>query len=309
MIYYLTAARHADVMTAYLADLGKALADRIRILPYEQLFARLPVALPQATYILTSIGRPLGSYHPPSQSRQLVARLRRELIDRHGPGSVLNDPVASLRRFPLLRTLQERGINRFGAYRAGELPDLARFPLFLRMEGGTQWETIPLLRNRAEYESALAATASRDGLLAVEFCDTRDEKGIYRKYGAFVVGSRIVPRHLFFSRDWMVKIADLTDREQCAEEMAYLETNPHADALLNICRLANISYGRIDYAVHAGRLQIWEINTTPSLVGAPGPDNVVRRAAHQCFAAAFSSAMDAIDIGTAPAAMPSSGHQ
>ncbi len=299
MIHYLTAARHAGAMTAYLADLGKPLANRISILTYEQLFSKLPVTLPRATYILTSIGVPLGSFNPPSPARLLVARLRNELVRHHGPGSVLNDPMASLRRFPLLCMLHERGINRFAAHRAGELPETARFPLFLRLEAGAQWASIPLLHNRREYQSALAGIAHHNGLLAVEFCDTRDDKGIYRKYGAFVVGNRIVPRHLFFSRDWMVKKADLTDSELLAEEMTYLETNPHADVLLNICRLAHIGYGRIDYAVHAGRLQIWEINTTPSLVGAPGPDDLLRRPAHQCFAAAFSSALDAMDTGAA----------
>lgn len=299
MIYYLTAARLAGAMQGFLATLGKPLAGKITILAYEQLFARLPVSLPRATYILTGIGRPLGSFNPPSRPRQLVMQLRRELVDRYGPDSVLNDPVLSLRRFPLLRTLHERGINRFAAHPADKLPDHARFPLFLRLEAGAQWDRIPLLHNRQQYEAALATAGQQDGLLAVEFCDTADGNGIYRKYGAFVVGNRIVPRHLFFSRHWMVKESDLTGEKQLAEELAYQESNPHAAALLHICRIANIAYGRIDYAIHAGRLQIWEINTTPSIVSPPGPDDVVRRRAHECFLAAFSSAMDAIDIGNA----------
>lgn len=295
MIYYLTAARLAGAMQGFLATLGKPLAGRIGILTYEQLFAGPPVKLPRATYILTGIGRPLGSYNPPSRPRQMVMQLRRELVDRYGPDSVLNDPVLSLRRFPLLRTLHERGINRFAAYPADKLPHTARFPLFLRMEAGAQWDRIPLLHDRRQYETALATTGHRDGLLAVEFCDTADGYGVYRKYGAFVVGNRIVPRHLYFSRHWMVKEADMTGTEQVAEELAYLESNPHAAALHQICRIANIGYGRIDYAVDAGRVQVWEINTTPSIVSPPGPYDAVRRRAHECFLAAFSSAVDALD--------------
>ncbi len=297
MIYYLTTARHASAMDGFLATLGKPLAGKIKTVSYEQLFAKQPVALPRGTHILTSIGRPLGSYNPPSSSRQIVAKLRQALVDRYGPDSVLNDPLTSLRRFPLLRTLHERGINRFAAHLAGELPDTARFPLFLRQEGSAQWDRIPLLHDRREYETALTGNAPQDGLLAVEFCDTADQHGIYRKYGAFVVGNRIVPRHLFFSHHWMVKSADLTGKEQLAEELAYLESNPHADALHYICWLANIGYGRIDYAIHAGRPQIWEINTTPSIIGLPGPDDAVRGPAHERFLAAFSSALDAADIG------------
>jgi len=298
MIYYLTASRHAGAMGEFLATLGSPLAGRISILSYEQLFSGRPAALPRATYIFTSLGLPLGSIDPPSRPRQLVAQLRRELSNRYGPGSVINDPLASLRRFPLLRTLHAQGINRFAAYRADQLPDSVRFPVFLRLEAGAQWQKIPLLRDRREYEAALAATGYRDGLLAVEFCDTRDDKGIYRKYGAFVLGDRIVPRHLYFSRDWMVKTTDLTSDEQLAEEVAYVESNPHAGALQEICRLAHIGYGRIDYAIHDGCLQVWEINTTPSLVSPPGPGDALRRRAHQGFLAAFTAAVDAIDIAS-----------
>jgi hypothetical protein len=297
MIYYLTASRHAGAMGAYLETLGKSLATRLKILSYERLFSGQAITLPRATYIFTSIGLPLGSYQPPSPTRLLVARLREALINRHGPASVLNDPMSSLRRHALLRTLHERGINRFAAHRANALPDTARFPLFLRREAGAQWTKIPLLHNRREYAAALAGMAAPDGLLAVEFCDTRDGQGIYRKYGAFVIGDHIVPRHLFFSRDWMVKTADLKSAAQLAEELDYINSNPHAEALQEISRLAQIGYGRIDYAIHSGRVQVWEINTTPSLISPPGPDDALRREAHERFAAAFATALDRIDIG------------
>ena len=295
MIYYLTAARNTSAMGDFLATLGRPLATRIRILPYEQLFAKRPLTLPQATYIFTSIGLPLGSFDPPAPSRQLVAQLRQELIQRYGPGCVLNDPINSLRRHALLRTLHERGINQFAAYHADELPDTARFPLFLRYEAGAQWSKIPLFQNRQEFDHALAGIEQRSGLLAVEFCDTADETGFHRKYGAFVLGDRIVPRHLYFSRHWMVKEADVTGPAQIAEEMDYVEHNPHAETLLKICRIARIEYGRIDYAIHAGRLQVWEINTTPSLVNSPGPHNAVRSRVHDCFLAAFSAAVDDLE--------------
>ncbi len=291
MIYYLTAARHAAAMGGFLATWGKSVAGSIRILTYEQILSDTPVTLPRATYIFSSIGGFLGSHDPPSQSRQIVAKLRSALMERYGPDSVINDPLTSMRRYALLRMLHERGINSFAAWRAGDVPATARYPLFLRRDAGTQQSQIPLLHNRQEYEIALAQWKSHDGLLAIELSDTRDENGIYRKYGAFVVGNRIVPRHLFFSTNWMVKSPDLTGSAQLAEEIAYLESNPHANHLREVCKLANIGYGRIDYAVQAGRLHVWEINITPMVANPPGPDDVVRRKAHELFAAAFSSAL------------------
>src|SRR3546814_10272912 len=51
----------------------------------------------------------------------------------------------------------------------------------------------------------VAEHVSRDTLLITEFCDTQDDRGLYRKYSAFNVGGRIIPRHLHFSRSWQVK--------------------------------------------------------------------------------------------------------
>ena len=107
---------------------------------------------------------------------------------------------------------------------------------------------------------------SRERLLIEEFCDTRDASGLYRKYSAFAIGERIVPRHVFFSRDWLLKAPQLVAQELVAEELAYVRDNPHEAALREIFALARITYGRIDYALKDGRVQVWEINTNPQLL-------------------------------------------
>lgn len=296
MIYYLTAARMAGAMGAFLATWGKPLAGRITILSYEQIFSKLPAALPRGIYIFTCLGRSLGSRNPPSRTRQLVAQLYSELAARYGPDHVLNDPLSSLGRFELLDMLSARGINSFAVHRVteGSMPE--RFPVFVRPASGTEWQQPPLIHGSDDYLRATAGVSAADDILAIEFCDTRDEAGIFRKYGAFVVGGHIVPRHLFFSRNWLVKSADLAGPEQLAEELAYLESNPHAATLREICRLANIGYGRIDFAVRDGRVQIWEINTTPAIY-VPNPADDGRARAHQHFAAALAVALDAIERG------------
>jgi hypothetical protein len=194
----------------------------------------------------------------------------------------LNHPTRSLLRYELLRALHARDINAFNAYRTGETP--VRFPVFLRPESGFINDPPPLM------DSVAAIPA---GHIAVEFCDTADAGGIYRKYAAFVVGERIVPRHLFFSRDWLVKSPDLVGPAQLEEELAYARSNPHAEQLLEVCALARISWGRVDYALLDGKVQVWEINTNP-MFSFPGPEGPQRAPVHRIAAQGVVDALLAL---------------
>jgi hypothetical protein len=49
------------------------------------------------------------------------------------------------------------------------------------------------------------------------------------------------------------------------EELDYVRDNPHEAELREIFRIANIDYGRIDYALLDGRVQTWEINNNPTI--------------------------------------------
>jgi hypothetical protein len=295
MIYYLTTARSAGAMGNYLMTWGKSLAQRIRILSYERIFSGEPIALARGVYIFSSVRQALGSYNPPSRERQMVAKLRNDIIERWGPHSALNDPMLSMRRLTMLQALHARGMNRFNAYLVNDVPRTARFPLFLRNDYGTQYEHTPLLHDRAELQAALASGSSRSDLLAIEFCDTADKDRVYRKFGTFVVGERIVPRHLFFSHHWMVKLADLTEQDRLAEELAYMESDAHADALREVCRFAHIDYGRVDYAFWQGRMQVWEINVTPAIVQPSAANDAVRPRVHERFTELFTVALDALE--------------
>lgn len=259
MIYYLVTRAHAYTLAAFVQGWGKALAGRILVAPYDAVLAGN--ALPGGgVYVFSDLDRLTA------EERERLGAVREQL-----QGPVLNDPRRSLLRYDLLRELHARGVNSFRAYRTGETP--ARLPVFLRPESGFV-KTTPELREMIPEIPA--------GQLAVEFCDTAGADGMYRKYGAYVVGERIVPRHLFFSRDWLVKGADLRDPAFLAEELAYVRGNPHAAELLEICRMAHTGWGRVDYALLGGRIQAWEINTNPLFVVpgiADGRDEVHRLAA------------------------------
>lgn len=267
MIYYLVTRPHSYTIAAFVQGWGKALAGRVTVGLYDGLLAggELP---PGGVVIFSDLDR-----LAPAERAALApvhARLPR----------ALNDPTRSMLRFDLLRALHARGINRFNAYGPGEAP--ARFPVFLRPDAGFLNKT-PVLQSTLD--------GIPPGHIAVEFCDTADAEGVYRKYGAFVVGERIVPRHLFFSRDWLVKGADLRDPAYLAEELDYVKENPHAAQLLEVCRMAHIGWGRIDYSLLDGRIQVWEINTNPLFLlpgAADGRDEVHRLAAQGIVEALLS---------------------
>jgi hypothetical protein len=299
MIYYFAAQRHTHALQSFLGSWGKSLASRIKLLTYESILAD-PGSVPRrdGAYIFTNLNT-IHRMRP--QARAIVVDLHRRLVDECGARKVLNDPTQSLRRYDILRLLHEQGINTFKTYRLTESLAALHFPAFIRREWGTEYEPPRLLNNAAEFETAVQDHRSRlgslAGLLAVEFCNTADATGVFRKYGAFVIGDRIVPRHLFFSRDWLVKVADLAEPPMLAEEMTLMQSNPHADVLLRCTRLSRIGYGRVDYAFLDGRPQIWEINTNAMLASGISAAIPARRPVHLKFVALIGEAFAALEEG------------
>ena len=260
MITYLTE-RLDDRLMVYPSRWREAGGARMRSLLYE----RLPDVprLEPGTYLFAD----LESLTPAALeiARQTCARLRA------APSGfrVVNRPDRVLYRYELLEKLCEAGVNEFRAYRAEDAPRLARFPVFVRRRDDHLGPRTPLLHDAGALARALRflrLQGHRPGdLLVVEFCDTRGEDGLYRKYAAFIVGERILPRHLLFGSDWVLKQPDLRSPELERESAAYLAGNPHEESLREIARLAGIEYGRVDYGLRGGRLQVWEINTQPTV--------------------------------------------
>jgi hypothetical protein len=247
-------------------------------------------ALPLGSYVFADLDRLTP------EETQRAAFLWRTLAESHPACRLLNHPIRSMRRYELLRNLYESGINTFNAYRVTEGRWPERYPVFLRLENSHEGPITPLLASRHELVDAIGAFERTDGrreeLLVVEFSDTADARGIYRKYGAFVVGDRIVPKSLQFSRCWVQKSPDLRDPELLREEAQYVEHNPHEDRLREIFALARIQYGRIDYTILDGRVQVWEINTNPTIasVGAvPDARAGVKRLVLTRMVAAFET--------------------
>ena len=300
MIYFLTTPESADTIRIYLEVAGGGLAGRLVPMVYDELFAAS--VLPEGTYCFADLELLSDA------ARERAARRWEELAARGC--RLLNHPTRSLLRYELLRELRRRGVNTFDVYRLADGESPKRFPVFLRTANDHKGSISPLLGSAEELDTATAALRGRgerlDNKLVVEFCNTADPDGLYRKYGAFIVGERILPRHLFFSRHWVVKDWSVLDDALLREEQQYLATNPHERQLREIFAAARIEYGRIDYSLRDGEMQVWEINTNPIIIGmgparagSAVPDGTRRRPAGRAAAS-----LDAADRTGARAGPP-----
>lgn len=291
MIVYLVTEQNKFTVEAYLREWMPALADRVRIMAYEELVNC--AALPVATYIFSDVER-LGP-----ASTEMAIRLW-DTLARSGHGvCLLNHPREAMRRHELLKMLADRGQNRFRAYRLGDARENMKFPVFLRIGNDHNGPATSLLKNHKELREAILVQrlrwADTREILAIEFRDTADASGMYRKYSAYTVRGQIIPRHVFFSRHWVLKSADLLSGEQAAEQMAYLRDNPHREQLREIFSAARIDYGRIDYSLLDGRIQVWEINTNPTIIHPKSDYPPQAMAVQSHFVEAFGKALVDLD--------------
>ncbi|HEX6642033.1 MAG TPA: hypothetical protein VF215_13020 [Thermoanaerobaculia bacterium] len=258
MIHFLTPAGE-QLMVNYRDVRGSAIADRIEIVHYEH----LPRRFRGGTYVFSA----LEQLSAPME--RLVARLYEQLSRCEGV-RLLNRPGRTLRRYELLRELHRRGLNDHEARLGNEDLNGLRYPVFIRGERTHEGSLTPLLDTQRDVEAWLGRLRvigwKLDELLVVEFNDTSDEDGRYRKYAAFIIGDRIVPRSLDYGAEWMLKRKrNIYTREALAAEYEYVTTNPHERELREIFAIAGVDYGRIDYAMKDGRIQTWEINLHPTL--------------------------------------------
>jgi hypothetical protein len=180
--------------------------------------------------------------------------------------------------------------------------------VFIRAEDGYGGPETDLIHDEAGFAAALADLdrrgLARRGRIAIGYAAEPGVDGFFRKYGAFVVGGRVLPHHMMRSRGWVVKRntpdegwvvgTDRADRikpDAVQEELAYVRDNPHADVLARACTIGGIDFGRIDYGVVGGQVQIYEINTNPSIPATRKHDerdairNVTRQRLIEAFAA------------------------
>jgi len=270
MIYYLVTQKHAYTIRSFINTWAKELLPRIKVLSYESLPHRR--SLKQGTYIFSDIER------LPREQAKILSAIWEELESVNSGLRILNHPMRSMRRYKLLRALYEQGVNKYNIYRLAECQLPRQFPVFIRGENDHSGSITPLLETQGALDSTINVLSQhgqglRDKVM-IEFCNTADSNGVFRKYSAYIVGDRLFPQHMMFGQGWMLKSVNSLAKKKTElyEEQHYLRDNPHESQLNAVFQLAGINYGRIDYGILDNKPQIWEINTNPTLMHiAPGP--------------------------------------
>ncbi|WP_143543887.1 hypothetical protein [Rhodopirellula sp. MGV] len=290
MIYFLTTKRHDYTIRKCLRSEGKCLQAIVQPMCYAALF--LKRRFPRGTYVFADHERLTES--DLDKLHSVCEQLRRDPHIR-----LLNLPDRTLGRLALLERLHQAGINDFTGYRLEDQPRPQRFPVFVRGEDDHKGPLSSLIETQPELDAVYEQWSGRWGKasrkLVIEHCDVADEHAVYRKYAAFRIGDAILPRHLFFGSNWCVKSWELLDEHLLAEEREYIDAFPHHDQLQQIFDLAGVEFGRIDYGVRDGKLQVWEINTNPMLPVNYGGGGSARQALHEAFNQRFNDAMRVID--------------
>jgi hypothetical protein len=199
----------------------------------------------------------------------VAALVWQELASHPDAFRLYNHPVHHLRRYELLKALHEAGTNDFRAYRLDELGSGVRYPVFVRYTDQHIGPTTGLLQNERELHEALAHLLVQghepERLIVVEFEDTSDAFGRFRKYGAFRLGEHVYTGHMMASHDWAVK-REFNDRRLVdQEDLAFVRSDDYTDQVMRAFQIAGITWGRIDFGVKDGRIQVWEINDNPKL--------------------------------------------
>lgn len=298
MIYYLVQADHSYTMGRYLKAWGGSLDRQVRSIAYDELPERKELGA--GTYIFSDIER-----LDPLQT-DVAAQVWEQLSSSGEDFRLYNHPRHSMRRLKLLDFLARDGGNRFRAHRAASYTDNLRYPVFVRHVFEHSGALTRLLENEKDLNWALLHLVGTHGhsirdLLIVEFCDTADSSGWYRKYSSFMIGGNVIPRHLIFGRGWQVKAPVSVDDETLQqEEIRYLDENPHSEELRRIFEAACIEYGRVDYSVLQGNLQVWEINTNPMILQEPERFEPSQMPVQLEFARNIKDAFMAIDLQSDP---------
>ena len=234
-------------------------APRISVMNYDALIRGR--RLPHATYLFTDLDR-LGFW-----DLEHVSHLYLEM--KNAGLRVLNNPTIARSRYPLLRALRAAGLNDFNVYRVDEMDFIEHFPVFIRKVHGHREPLSDLLQTKEDLskaiDAAIAGGMPRENLLIIEFAAEPIRAGVYRKLSAFCIGGAIIPHISVHDTVWLVKYGRKFDNieDLYQEEYALLQNNPYAEHLKKVFQIAGIEYGRADFGIYRGRIQVYEINTNP----------------------------------------------
>lgn len=254
--------------------------------------------LRRATYVFSDFDR-LSFWE-----LELAGRLYRQLA-RAG-AKVLNDPALVRQRYSLLRALEDKGLNRFAVWRVedGGRPD--RFPVFLRRESGHQGPLSDLLWDEDQIERSieevLAEGVPRRGLLLVEYRAQPVAEGLFRRLGMYRVGETMVPALCAHQRTWIAKRGEVgvAGEKLYNEEYEIVATNRFESEVWPAFQAGEIEYGRADFGLVEGQVEIYEINTNPMIKPHDSHPFPIRLETRELILGKLVKAMKGIDTPRGP---------
>ena len=287
MIVFVSTADHAYTHKVLAAP---EIPIRVSLVTYAELLRAK--AVPRATYVFTDMDR-LSLW-----DLRLAAFAYRRLRDQGV--TVLNDPARVATRWGLLRRLHLEGINDFDAYRVEEGVRPRRWPVFLRAEGSHLGPMSDLVHGWDQLQSMIdqfvAQGSPLSSLLIVEFSAQPMRPGLYRKFASFRLG-RAEFAHMCVDDDhWIAKTGKrgITPPELYDEERRIVRDNPYGPSVAKAFYIAGIDYGRADFGLVDGRVQIYEINSNPDMEFGNDHPSPVRQESYRIFREHYLGALRAI---------------
>ena len=190
---------------------------------------------------------------------------------------IMNDPEFVLNRYELQKVLYEKGINQFQTLKVEDLDQIKKYPVFVRSKSNHAGPISNKISNKDELLEFLNQQSDNKDLLIIEFQETdRFSNGACIKYSMAIFNGQLYPAHLYISDDWNTKgrNSQTTQDVLDLEKRFYLDINhEHIKQLKQCIELAGIDYGRIDYGLCNGKIQVWEINTNHRII----PYNSLRK--------------------------------
>jgi len=286
MIIFLVTAAHGSTVQALLHH-----EIAVDLLSYERL--RQLTMLPRATYVFTDLDR------LPTETLSYAAIIYQQL--RRNRFAVLNDPARVLSRYGLLRRLFLSGFNQFNAYRVEDGTRPTRWPVFLRTEGDHNPPFPELFETSEALERGIGDAVDRgvpfSRLLIVEFAAQPVRPGHYRKFSCFRIGRASFAHTCVNDNQWIAKVGrrDITPPELYDEELRIVRENPYGPAVAAAFDVAAIEYGRADFGLVDGKIQLYEINSNPFMKFEDDHPSAVRQQAYKQFEQNYFEALRAID--------------
>jgi hypothetical protein len=272
------------------------IAPRISVMNYDALIRGR--GLPRATYLFTDLDR-LGFW-----DLEHVSHLYLEM--KNAGLRVLNNPAIARSRYPLLRALRAAGLNDFNVYRVDEVDSIEHYPVFVRKIHGHREPLSDLIQTKEELwkaiHSAIAAGTPRENLLVTEYAAEPVRAGVFRKLSAFRIGDAIIPHISVHDTVWLVKYGRKFDNieDLYQEENALLQNNPYAEHFKKVFDIAGIEYGRADFGIYRGRIQVYEINTNPHVAPEGEHPSATRVASLKLSWEKYLAGLRAIDCDRGP---------